>query len=87
MGRHSIAVVTLGAFIVAAGFCLLGVLVALVFLPSRAHRSKDEGAEAMALSSARCPGAPNGGHLTRIAFMRRKPMSERAQLRANVDKT
>jgi len=52
-----------GAFVVAAVLCALGGLLALALLPSRPRRPEDEHAETLALSSARCPGAPACGHL------------------------
>ena len=52
-----------GAFIVAAALCALGGVLALMFLPSRPRRPEDEHTETLALSFARCPGAPSCGHL------------------------
>jgi hypothetical protein len=52
-----------GAFIVAGALCALGGAVALAALPSRARRPEDEQAETLALSFARCPGAPSFGQL------------------------
>jgi EmrB/QacA subfamily drug resistance transporter len=52
-----------GAFIVAAALCALGAALALALLPSRPRRPEDEQTETLALSFARCPGAPAGGHL------------------------
>ena len=52
-----------GAFIVAALLCALGAVLALALLPSRPRRPEDEPAETLALSFARCPGAPSCGHL------------------------
>jgi hypothetical protein len=61
-----------GAFTVAAALCAIGVGVALALLPSRRREPRDAGAEAIALSFARCPGAPYCGHLARaVAFGRR----------------
>jgi EmrB/QacA subfamily drug resistance transporter len=61
-----------GAFTVAAGLCAVGVMVALVLLPRRQRAAGDEHVEAIALSFARCPGAPYCGHLARVvAFGRR----------------
>ena len=61
-----------GAFIVSAGLCALGFVSALVLLPRRKRRVADEDAETVALSFARCPGAPYCGHLARlVAFGRR----------------
>ena len=61
-----------GAFIVAALLCALGFVTALVLLPRRRRSVADEDAETVALSFARCPGAPYCGHLARlVAFGRR----------------
>jgi predicted MFS family arabinose efflux permease len=61
-----------GAFVVAGGLCAAGALFALVLLPGRRRDSSDERVETVALSFARCPGAPYCGHLARVvAFGRR----------------
>jgi EmrB/QacA subfamily drug resistance transporter len=61
-----------GAFMVAAVLCALGVVLAVVLLPRRRREAKDEPVEAIAISFARCPGAPYCGHLARVvAFGRR----------------
>lgn len=61
-----------GAFTVAAVLCAVGVVVALVLLPRRRREAADEHVEAIALSFARCPGAPYCGHLAGVvAFGRR----------------
>ncbi len=61
-----------GAFTVAAVLCAVGLAVALMLLPRRRREAEDEHAEAIALSFARCPGAPYCGHLARVvAFGRR----------------
>jgi predicted MFS family arabinose efflux permease len=61
-----------GGFVVAAALCAIGLLVALVFLPGRPRRVTDEEVETIAVSFARCPGAPYCGHLARlVAFGRR----------------
>jgi hypothetical protein len=54
-----------GAFIVAAGLCALGLVVALALLPPRRREAADAPVEAIAMSFARCPGAPYCGHLAR----------------------
>jgi EmrB/QacA subfamily drug resistance transporter len=61
-----------GAFVVAAVLCSIGLVVALVFLPPRRRRVADEHVETVALSSARCPGAPYSGHLARVVALGRK---------------
>jgi EmrB/QacA subfamily drug resistance transporter len=61
-----------GAFTVAAVLCAAGLAVALTLLPRRKRQPEDEQVEVIALSFARCPGAPYCGHLTRVvAFGRR----------------
>jgi EmrB/QacA subfamily drug resistance transporter len=61
-----------GAFTVAAVLCAIGVVLALVLLPARRRQPEDEAVEAIAISFARCPGAPYCGHLARlVAFGRR----------------
>jgi EmrB/QacA subfamily drug resistance transporter len=61
-----------GAFAVAAVLCGIGVAVALLLLPGRRRKIEDAHVEAVALSFARCPGAPYCGHLARVvAFGRR----------------
>jgi predicted MFS family arabinose efflux permease len=52
-----------GAFIVAAALCAVGGAMALALLPARPRRPEDEQSETLALSFARCPGAPSCGHL------------------------
>jgi EmrB/QacA subfamily drug resistance transporter len=54
-----------GAFIVAAGLCALGLVVGLALLPPRRREAADAPVEAIAMSFARCPGAPYCGHLAR----------------------
>jgi EmrB/QacA subfamily drug resistance transporter len=61
-----------GAFVVAAVLCAGGVLVALALLPGRRREPRDQRVEAIAISFARCPGAPYCGHLARaVGFGRR----------------
>jgi predicted MFS family arabinose efflux permease len=61
-----------GAFTVAAALCAIGVVVALVLLPRHRRETGDVHVEAIAMSFARCPGAPYCGHLARVvAFGRR----------------
>jgi EmrB/QacA subfamily drug resistance transporter len=61
-----------GAFVVAAVLCAIGVVLAVVLLPRRRREAEDEQVEAIAISFARCPGAPYCGHLARVvAFGRR----------------
>jgi predicted MFS family arabinose efflux permease len=61
-----------GAFTVAAVLCAIGVVLAVTLLPPRRRRPEDEHVEAIAISFARCPGAPYCGHLARVvAFGRR----------------
>ncbi|MFL5826521.1 MAG: MFS transporter [Thermoleophilaceae bacterium] len=67
-----------GAFVVAALLCAIGVVVALALLPGRRRERGDEQAEAVALSFARCPGAPYCGHLARVVALGRR-MRNRAR--------
>jgi EmrB/QacA subfamily drug resistance transporter len=61
-----------GAFTVAAVLCAVGVVLAVALLPRRRREAEDEPVEAIAISFARCPGAPYCGHLARVvAFGRR----------------
>jgi EmrB/QacA subfamily drug resistance transporter len=61
-----------GAFVVAAGLCLIALLLAVSLLPGRPRAQEDVEAQNAALSFARCPGAPYCGALTNvIAFGRR----------------
>jgi EmrB/QacA subfamily drug resistance transporter len=59
-----------GAFIVAAGLCAVGAVMALALLPARPRRPEDEQTETLALSFARCPGALSCGHLAARARAR-----------------
>jgi EmrB/QacA subfamily drug resistance transporter len=61
-----------GAFLVAAAVCAIGVVVGLALLPGGRRRSEDEHVEAIALSFARCPGAPYCGHLARLVALGRR---------------
>ena len=61
-----------GAFIVAVVLCALGVLLALALLPRRRREAADEHVETVALSFARCPGAPYCGHLARVVVFGRR---------------
>jgi EmrB/QacA subfamily drug resistance transporter len=47
-----------GAFVVAAGLCAAGALFTIVLLPGRQREPSDENVRTVALSFARCPGAP-----------------------------
>jgi EmrB/QacA subfamily drug resistance transporter len=61
-----------GAFLVAAGLCAMGAVFTTVLLPGRRREPADEDVQTVALSFARCPGAPYCGHLARaVAFGRR----------------
>jgi predicted MFS family arabinose efflux permease len=61
-----------GAFIGAGILCALGAVFALALLPGRRREPADEGVKAVALSFARCPGAPYCGHLARVAAFGRR---------------
>ncbi|HET7050011.1 MAG TPA: MFS transporter [Solirubrobacteraceae bacterium] len=61
-----------GAFVVGAALCALGAVLTIVLLPGRPREAADEHVEVLALSFARCPGAPYCGYLARaVAFGRR----------------
>ena len=61
-----------GAFVLAAVLCAVGAVVAVALLPGRRREPGDAHVESMAMSFARCPGAPYCGHLVRmVAFGRR----------------
>jgi EmrB/QacA subfamily drug resistance transporter len=61
-----------GAFVVAAALCTVGIGVAVALLPRRPREARAAAAEAMALSFARCPGAPHSGYLARLAALGRR---------------
>ena len=61
-----------GAFTLAAIICAAGAAVALVLLPARKRNPQNQDIEAIALSFARCPGAPHCGHLIRLAALSRR---------------
>jgi EmrB/QacA subfamily drug resistance transporter len=58
-----------GAFTVSAILCAAAAVVAMVLLPGRGRRRdvEDVHVETLAMSFARCPGAPYCGHLARVA--------------------
>jgi EmrB/QacA subfamily drug resistance transporter len=55
-----------GAFTVSAILCAAAAVVALVLLPGRRRELEDVHVETVAMSFARCPGAPYCGHLARV---------------------
>jgi predicted MFS family arabinose efflux permease len=55
-----------GAFVAAAALCALGLVVAIALLPSPRRKFPNEPVATLALSFARCPGAPYCGHLARL---------------------
>jgi EmrB/QacA subfamily drug resistance transporter len=61
-----------GAFTVAALLCAAGAVLALVLLPRRKRSVEDEEVETIALSFARCPGAPYCGYLARLVAVARR---------------
>src|SRR6059058_597192 len=61
-----------GAFVVAAALCTVGIGVAVALLPRRPREARAAPTEAMALSFARCPGAPHSGYLARLAALGRR---------------
>jgi EmrB/QacA subfamily drug resistance transporter len=64
-----------GAFIVAGVLCALGAVLAIALLPGRRRKVADEHVETVALSFARCPGAPYCGHLARVVALGRRMRS------------
>jgi len=61
-----------GAFIVAAALCVVGVVVALALLPRRVREPGERRMAQLAMSFARCPGAPCYGHLARAVALGRR---------------
>jgi MFS family permease len=57
---------------VAPALCAVGVVVAVVLLPRRRRRTGDARMAAIAMSFARCPGAPYCGHLARVVALGRR---------------
>jgi EmrB/QacA subfamily drug resistance transporter len=55
------------AFSLSAILCGVAAVLALVVLPGRRRELEEVDAETVAMSSARCPGAPHAGHLARVA--------------------
>jgi EmrB/QacA subfamily drug resistance transporter len=55
------------AFTVSAILCAAAAVLAIVLLPGRRREREDVGIETVAMSFARCPGAPYCGHLARVA--------------------
>jgi EmrB/QacA subfamily drug resistance transporter len=61
-----------GAFVVAAGLCVLALVLAISLIPGRPREPEQEVVENTALSFARCPGAPYCGALTRVVSVGRR---------------
>jgi sugar phosphate permease len=61
-----------GAFVVAGILCAVGAVLAVVLIPGRRRAAEDEEVEVIALSFARCPGAPYCGYLTRLVTFGRR---------------
>jgi predicted MFS family arabinose efflux permease len=61
-----------GGFTVAGLLCAAGAVLALVLLPRRKRAVDNEQVETSAMSFARCPGAPNCGHLARVVAIARR---------------
>jgi MFS family permease len=61
-----------GAFTVAGLLCAAGAVLALVLLPRRKRAAENEEVQTIALSFARCPGAPYCGHLARAVALARR---------------
>ena len=56
-----------GAFTVSAILCAAAAVLAIVLVPGRRRELEDVDVETVAMSFARCPGAPYCGHLARVA--------------------
>jgi sugar phosphate permease len=56
-----------GAFTVSAILCAAATVLAIVLLPGRRREAEDVHVGTIAMASSRCPGAPYGGHLARVA--------------------
>jgi EmrB/QacA subfamily drug resistance transporter len=63
-----------GAFTLSAILCAAAAVLAIVLLPGRRREPADVHAETAAMASARCPGAPNCGHLARVAASVQDPV-------------
>jgi MFS family permease len=61
-----------GAFTVSAILCAAAAILAIVLLPGRRRELEDVHVETVAMSFARCPGAPYCGHLARVAAWGRR---------------
>jgi EmrB/QacA subfamily drug resistance transporter len=61
-----------GAFTVAGLLCAAGAVLALTLLPRHKRAAENEQVETLAISFARCPGAPYCGHLARVAAFARR---------------
>jgi EmrB/QacA subfamily drug resistance transporter len=61
-----------GAFLVAGALCALGAVFAIALLPSSRRDPANEQVEVLALSFARCPGAPYCGYLARAVALGRR---------------
>ena len=60
------------AFTVSAVLCAAAAVMAIVLLPARRREPEDVHAGTAAMASSRCPGAPYGGHLARVATWPRR---------------
>ncbi len=58
-----------GAFTVAALLCAASAVLALILLPRHKRAVENEQVETVAMSFARCPGAPYCGHLARVVAL------------------
>jgi EmrB/QacA subfamily drug resistance transporter len=61
-----------GGFTAAAIICAAGAVVALALLPRRKRDVENEDVETIAISFARCPGAPYCGYLARLVALGRR---------------
>ena len=70
-----------GGFVVGGVLCGAGAALALVLLPRRERAVENEQVATMAMSTARCQGAPYCGHLARVAAFGRRMKAATAALR------
>lgn len=61
-----------GAFAISAALCAIGLLAAVALLPRRARAAGGGRLALVAMSIARCPGAPFTGHLVRALAVSRR---------------
>jgi EmrB/QacA subfamily drug resistance transporter len=68
-----------GSFILGAILCAMGAVFTTALLPGRRREPADEHVQTIALSFARCPGAPYCGHLARAVALGRRARTRLAR--------